>query len=434
MIPRMISRMTPRINRPSTVFGQLVAVISLCLLGAFVLSFLLVRELWVRPAAEQSYRVMDGFARTVETLARKEPIDTTVSRLQAAGLRFQTAPPVDTRPRIAPYLRELASLSGAGDVAPREVRIADGPGGRPVLWLRLRTEPSLWISFARERAQGEVRWLPLLILLACALAVLVAAGCFARRLVIPLRSLAQHAPDVVRGEWPRLPLPQASREVAELAQALGRAGDDLRAMMDDRNLMLAGISHDLRTPMMRLQYAVELLPGTDPELRAGMHRDIEEMDDILGQFIAYARDGRDENNRILDLAAICRQVVAASGVDWQLQVPDQAWLRGRPMALLRALENLVTNALRHGAPPYELRLRREGDAWCVDVIDHGSGMPPGHSREARKPFVHDATRGGSGLGLAIVERIAAQHAGDLQLGSHLPHGLRATLRLKSNLE
>ena len=166
---------------------------------------------------------------------------------------------------------------------------------------------------------------------------------------IPLRNLAQRAPDVVRGEWPRLPLPTASREVAELAQALGRAGDDLRAMMDERNLMLAGISHDLRTPMMRLQYAVELLPGTDPELRAGMHRDVEEMDGILGQFIAYARDGRDESNRSLDLAAICRQAVTASGADWQLHVPEQAWLRGRPMALLRALENLVTNALRHGA-------------------------------------------------------------------------------------
>ena len=133
--------MIPRIKGPSTVFGQLVAVISLCLLGAFVLTVLLVRELWVRPAAEQSYRVMDGFARTVETLARKEPFETTMSRLQSAGLRIQTAPPVDTRPRHAPYLRELASLSSAGDPASREVRIADGPGGRPVLWLRLRTNP-----------------------------------------------------------------------------------------------------------------------------------------------------------------------------------------------------------------------------------------------------------------------------------------------------
>ena len=422
------------IKGPSTVFGQLVAVISLCLLGAFVLTFLLVRELWIRPAAEQSYRVMDGFARTVETLARKEPIETTAGRLRVAGLRIRTTPPADSRPGLAPYLRELASFADTEDAISREVRVADGSGGRPVLWLKLRTASPLWISFARERAQGEVRWLPILVLLGCALAVLAAAGYFARRLVVPLRDLALHAPDVVRGECPRVPLSTASREVAELAQALGRAGDDLRAMMEERNLMLAGISHDLRTPMMRLQYAVELLPDADPELRAGMHRDVDEMDGILRQFITYARDGRDESARMVDLASICRQVVAASGADWQRDIPDQAWLRGRPIALFRAVENLVTNALRHGAGPYGLRVRREGDAWCVDVTDHGSGIPDERSRDARRPFVHDATRGGTGLGLAIVDRIAAQHAGDVQLTPRQPRGLRATLRLKSNLE
>lgn len=426
--------MRTRARVPSTVFGQLVAVISLCLLGAFVLTFLLVRELWIRPAAEQSYRVMDGFARTVETLARKEPLEATMARLEDAGLRLRDAPPADSRPRLAPYLRELASLPGADDASPREMRVADGPGGRPVLWLRLRTSSPVWISFARERAEDEVRWLPILILLGCALAVLAAAGCFARRLVVPLRDLALRAPAIVRGEGPRQPLPAASREVSELAQALAEAGDGLRTMMEERNLMLAGISHDLRTPMMRLQYAVELLPDTDPDLRAGVHRDIEEMDGILRQFIAYARDGRDETTCVLDLVAICRQAVAATGGDWELALPDQAWLRGRPMALLRALENLITNALRHGAAPYRLRVRREGDAWCVEVIDHGPGLPDGRSREARKPFVHDAARGGSGLGLAIVERIAVQHAGDLQLMPHAPRGLRATLRLKSNQE
>lgn len=426
--------MRARATGPSTVFGQLVAVISLCLLGAFVLTFLLVRELWIRPAAEQSYRVMDGFARTIETLARKEPLEATMSRLEDAGLRLRIEPPVDSRPRLAPYLRELASLPGADGAPSREMRVADGPGGRPVLWLRLGTTSPLWISFARERSDGEVRWLPILILCACALAVLVAAGYFARRLVVPLRDLALHAPAIVRGEGPRVPLPAASREVAELAQALAGAGDGLRTMMDERHLMLAGISHDLRTPMMRLQYAVELLPDTDPELRAGVHRDIEEMDGILRQFIAYARDGRDEAPCVLDLAAICRQAVVAVGGDWQLALPDQAWLRGRPMALLRAVENLITNALRHGAAPYHLRVRREGDAWCVEVIDHGAGLLDGRPHDARKPFVHDASRGGSGLGLVIVERIAAQHAGDLQLIPHLPHGLRATLRLKSNQE
>src|SRR6185312_12732331 len=117
-----------------------------------------------------------------------------------------------------------------------------------------------------------------------------------------------------------------------------------------RNLMLAGISHDLRTPLTRVQFALEMLPDTDPGLRAGMERDIGEIDAILSQFIAYARDGRDEGVENVDLAAICRNALTAAAFDWEADIAAEAPLRGRPMALLRAIENLLGNAERHGEP------------------------------------------------------------------------------------
>ena len=194
-------------------------------------------------------------------------------------------------------------------------------------------------------------------------------------------------------------------------------------------MMLAGISHDLRTPLTRLQYAIELLPDTDPELRVGIGRDIEEMDSILTQFIDYARDGRDEASEAVNLADICRNAVAATNGGWTVVAPAAAVLRGRPMALLRGVSNLLANAERHGAPPFSLHLTGTQDPWTIEVRDHGPGLSPVEAARVRQPFARSARHGGTGLGLPIVERVAHQHGGELRLMPNTPSGLCATLRL-----
>jgi two-component system osmolarity sensor histidine kinase EnvZ len=161
-----------------------------------------------------------------------------------------------------------------------------------------------------------------------------------------------------------------------------------------------------------------------------MERDIGEIDAILSQFIAYARDGRDEGIENVDLAAICRNALAAAAFDWEADTASEARLRGRPMALLRAIENLLGNAERHGEPAFSLQLSRTGDAWRVEVSDQGPGRSGDAARRVRRPFVHDGSAGGTGLGLAIVERIARQHHGELQLLPNEPRGLRAVLLLR----
>ena len=210
-----------------------------------------------------------------------------------------------------------------------------------------------------------------------------------------------------------------------------QACSDVREAASERSLMLAGISHDLRTPLTRLQYALALVPDVEPALQDGMERDIAEIDAILAQFIAYARDGRDEPSEPVDLAAICRGVVAAVGGDWQLDLPDTAPMRGRPIALQRAVENLASNARRHGAAPFSMSLAPEGDGWRLDICDGGPGMPGDVASRAIRPFVR-GDGGGSGLGLAIVERVARQHGGRLELTHNTPTGLRASVILRGD--
>ncbi|MDH5822545.1 ATP-binding protein [Luteimonas sp. RD2P54] len=420
---------------PRGVFGQLVLVIALVLLGAALLAAVLGRELAVGPASGQLLRAMQAFAAVAERLERSGSRETLVTALREAGLQVRREPPAPPAGRVAPLMRALQARAAAqtGPSAPaREIRIGRGSAGDGnVAWLRLGTSEPLWVSFTDERRGEHARRFSVALLLGCALLVWVAAAWCARRLVQPLRRLARQAPAVVRGEGSEALGGRAPREVDELARAMVDAGTAMRAASDERNVMLAGISHDLRTPLTRVQFALELLPEVDPELRAGIDRDIAEIDAILSQFIAYARDGRDEAVEPVDLAEICRNVVGASDVAWELQVPDRALARGRPMALLRAVENLVVNAQRHGAPPYSLALAREQDHWRIEIGDHGPGLGRHEARRLLQPFAHGAG-GGSGLGLAIAERVARQHHGELRLLPNPPRGLRAVLVVRGH--
>jgi len=418
--------------RARGVFAQLALVIALVLAGTGVLALLLAREFAYQPAIAQLMQAIDGFADTVEAIDRADPDGRrTHAALQASGLEIRGAPPDADGPGFAPVLRQFQRRAARALGGEREVVLAPGKHGG-TLWLSLRTREPLWVAFAYQQANAPRRF-SMLMLAGCILLVWIAAAFFARRLAQPLRELANAAPALVRGEDVPLLARGAAREIGELHAALAGASAGVREAAAQRSLMLAGISHDLRTPLTRMQYALALLPDTDPELRDGMERDIAEIDAVLGQFIAYARDGRDEASEDVDLAAVCRNALAAVGGDWAAAVPDRAILRGKPIALLRAVENLVANAQRHGAAPFRLALAPDGDGWRIDIDDHGPGLPDEMAADAVQPFVR-GHGGGSGLGLAIVDRIARQHRGQLQLlpgvvSGQPPTGLRARLRL-----
>jgi two-component system, OmpR family, osmolarity sensor histidine kinase EnvZ len=417
------------VNARRTVFAQLALVIALTLVGAVALAVLLGRVMVVRPAAEQIARAMDGFAGVVEARLHARPRDEVLAGLREAGFELHDTAPVVEDVRRRPLIRALRRIAAADALgAGRELRVTtDGRGAR--LWLKLDATPDTWVAFpVRERRDGAGRF-PVAMLGACVVLVWLAAAYFARRLVQPLRQLAAAAPALVRGENAVPAIDRAPAEVAEVARALEKASREVREAAEERSLMLAGISHDLRTPLTRLQYALALVPEIDRELQAGMDRDIAEIDAVLSQFIAYARDGRDENAETLDLAEVCRSALAGGDAGWSCMLPDTAPMRGKPMALLRAVENLVVNAHRHGAPPYALALSRDGEAWCVEVADAGPGMPEALADRAQRPFVHGAG-GGSGLGLAIVARVAHQHRGELRLLPNTPRGLRAQVWLR----
>lgn len=317
----------------------------------------------------------------------------------------------------------------------RAIRLSGKPAQ---LWVQAQPPIRGWIGIPVQGEGQPLRRGLLFALVAIGGVVLLAAGLFARSLTRPLRELADAAPGIVAGEPPPMPPRFASAEILELRRALADAAERTQSAARDRELMLAGISHDMRTPLARLRYALALGEdgaGGDDDGREGMERDIDELDGIVGQFIDYVRDGRDEPLETVDLAAMLRALAedeARQGRAWRLALPAVATVPGRPLALRRALTNLFDNAARHGAAPFEAELEAHGEGWRLHVFDRGPGVPEPALAALGRPFHRvDAARGtpGSGLGLASVARIAAVHGGGLRLRNREGGGLAVALYL-----
>jgi two-component system osmolarity sensor histidine kinase EnvZ len=223
-------------------------------------------------------------------------------------------------------------------------------------------------------------------------------------------------------------LPESGPEELEtLSRAFNAMSADLARLDEDRTLILAGISHDLRTPLTRLRMEIEMT-GADEATRDAMVADVEEMDRTIGQFLDFARTGAEnaETLAATDLAVLLTELAEqyrrrGFAVSPAPSFPADPRLHVHATTLRRAVANLVDNALRHAgsAQPIELALERIAGAIRIEVRDRGPGIPAEHADRLKLPFTRlEAARSnavGAGLGLAIVERIARAHGGSLDL-------------------
>lgn len=346
--------------------------------------------------------------------------------------------PVTNEERLEPLPHEpLFTLVAARARAAlgERTRFAFARDGAEGFWVSFFIdEDEYWVMLPRERFEPEfgIEWLgwgALLLALA-----LTGAWLIASRIARPLASLTRAAASVGRGETPE-PLPETGpQELRSMAAAFNRMAGDLAAMERERAMVLAGISHDLRTPLSRLRLALEM-SGADAVSAAGMRSDIEEMDLVIGQFLDFAR-GESEAKAPGDLDALLGEVVEG----YRRRRKDVSYRPGRalefdfaPLAVRRAVINLTDNALRHAGEPVLITLQREGARALVEVTDSGPGIPDAEFERLKRPFTRlDEARGGqrgAGLGLAIVERVAQAHGGGLELRAREGGGLVARLGL-----
>lgn len=353
--------------------------------------------------------------------------------------------PVDRRPEIgqvprgsslAPLVEKLQEQLGRDTEIRLGMRL-----DQPVVWIRLKVGEdaarSVWAGIpVRDTEAGEVPMRLLVTLAVLLVALLTATFWFARRLSKPLADLADAVDKVALGKRPD-PLPEnGPTEIARVASNVNRMAANLERLERDRSTMLAGISHDIRTPLTRLRLASEMSVA-DKQSRTEMAADIDEIDRVVTQFLDFARGNSKEAPVCIDardaLTAIADKANGRGlSVEW-IAGAEVLSVNTFPAAFDRMLMNLIENAHRYGKPPVELALRRDGAIVEIDVLDAGEGVAVADLERLKQPFVRgDQARGGpmgAGLGLALVERLAQWHGGSFDLLLRATGGTVARLRL-----
>ncbi|MCC6870537.1 MAG: HAMP domain-containing protein [Burkholderiales bacterium] len=428
---------------PRSLFGRLVLLIVAAVALAVMASVVLFRSerlaLVNRQVSETRLVQLQALRAALTATDDPERSETLESLADAYGVEIypETAqPPGDTLP---------AGLLMADLAARLHERL--GPGAE------VRFAPRLHLLFVRIEAADAGYWIGIPVptgppdagatrALAWTLVVLalllVAAYIFARYLARPLRDLTAAVARVGGGELPA-PLPESGpSEIAAVNRGFNAMTANLRRVDEDRALLLAGVSHDLRTPLARLRLGIEL-SVPDEALREGMVSDIDEMDRIIGQFLDFARGEAATPLAQASLDDIVQAAVAryaAAGNDVRFVPGGIPPLPLKANALSRLVANLVDNALAYGAPPVEVATHLRGSEAWLEVIDHGPGIAPADVARLKQPFTRAATSraradgaAGAGLGLAIVERIARLHGGSFEIDLAPGGGTIARVRL-----
>ncbi|GIU40259.1 two-component sensor histidine kinase [Shewanella sairae] len=314
-----------------------------------------------------------------------------------------------------------------------EVRIAQGEEFE--IWIRPPQAPSIWIKVPLT-GLNEKNLSPLTLYLMVIGALSVAGGWwFARQQNRPLRRLQKAAIAVSRGDYPK-PLPlSGSSEIVEVTNTFNQMSHSMKQLEQDRALLMAGISHDLRTPLTRIRLASEMMVEEDQYLKDGIVHDIEDMDAIINQFISYIRQDQEGTRAPSQINTLIQDVIQAESnregsIDSELSecpvIPMQ------DIAIKRVLSNLVENAYRYGNGWVKISSQFNGQFVGFSVEDNGPGIEEQQIPKLFQPFTQgDTARGsvGSGLGLAIIKRIVDRHQGKVILTNRSEGGLHAQIWL-----
>ncbi|MBD8527839.1 sensor histidine kinase [Pseudomarimonas arenosa] len=412
---------------PPALAGRISRLLALGVLLLLGFSLFALRQLSLQSGSEQ---IADLVAAQIATLRALQATDSTLARRgQGSALvevLVQDAPPAAASQPWLPFAKRL--------VERLQYRLGDGATvlldeqyDRTWLWVSPATVDGQWLGLAVPPFRQQATLLSFVVLVAAVLLVVLGGIGLARLLTRPLRELAESAPAMVAGEIECAVLSAgAPTEVQQLAEALTRAGQQARAQARQRELMLAGLSHDLRTPLARLRYALAIEPPTDATLAQQVEDDLEELDALIGLFLDLGR-GRPLRgaNQQLDLAEfLSHWLPRFSERPWRLQVPSGLMVDAPSLLIRRLLGNLIRNAEHHASPPYLISAGRVAGRLLIDVIDAGHGIPSDQRQRLLQPFQRGTTQAlGSGLGLAIAQDLAHLLGAELQLLDADPQGL-----------
>ncbi len=378
-------------------------------------------------------KLPDDKQQTVQPLAREYKV---------MLVPFDRRPDIGQAPKGPAYVPMIARLQ---EQLGKDTDVRFGTRlDQVIVWIRLPVTAdksrAMWAGFPMRKIDaGEFPLQLGLTLGGVLLALLGGTLWFARRLTHPLSELTNAVATVAAGKHPAPLREDGPSEIANVARNINKMAANLERLETDRRTMLAGISHDIRTPLTRLRLASEMAVS-DSKNRNDMVADIGEIDRIVTQFLDFARGEPSESaqpTRVGD--ALMHVMSRAHTLGFEIdRINNDADIDALvinlfPAAFERMFINLIENAHRYGKPPVQMTVIRDGTMLEISVIDHGVGVAPEEAERLKQPFVRgDDARGGAmgaGLGLAIVERLAQWHSGSFNIVRRAGGGNAASVRI-----
>lgn len=359
-------------------------------------------------------------------------------RINALNSTDEVDPPPDN-----PHMPEIEAM--VKEKLGAYTRFSSSVNGVAGFWISFKIDgDEYWLMLERERLDSlsGVQWLGWAGVVG--VLSLLGAALISSLVNLPLARLTEAARAIAQGKRPD-PLPEkGAQEIIEANRSFNQMVDDLQQVESDRALILAGISHDLRTPLTRMQLELEMA-RLSTEAREGMQSDIAQMDAIIGQFLDYAKPTEAASFVVVDISYLLADVARAAERIPSMRVTSNiepgVHVMGNETDLRRVFNNLVENARRYGATPgsditeidIACHVKSNGGMKRAVIFlqDHGVGVPPEQIEQLLKPFTRmDTARGqanGAGLGLAIVERVVGRHGAVLMLRTRDGGGLQVEL-------
>jgi two-component system osmolarity sensor histidine kinase EnvZ len=330
-----------------------------------------------------------------------------------------------------------------------DTRFSSKVNGVAGFWVSFNIDDDqYWLMLERERIRGltGIQWLGWASVVS--VVSLLGAAFISSLINLPLRRLTQATRDFAQGKRPA-PLPEKGPlEIMEANRSFNQMVDDLQQVESDRAVILAGISHDLRTPLARMQLELEMA-NLSHEAREGMQSDIGQMDAIIGQFLDYAKPTEASSFTNVDISELltdtAHEVSRLPDVRINTDIAPGAHAMGNATDIKRVINNLIENARRYGKTAdtdyteIDIRCSVKGmnaaKRVTIEVQDHGVGVPAAQIEQLLKPFTRlDEARGqanGAGLGLAIVDRVITRHNAELNVRNREGGGLLIQIVMKA---
>jgi two-component system osmolarity sensor histidine kinase EnvZ len=430
---------------PRSAFGQTVFLVAALLLINQVVSYVTVSLYVVKPTIEQVNLMLAKQVKTVfidweDGIEINDDLSEKFFEITGIDVMTQREAMRQGLGQTREYPMLSRSMSAQLNGSAR-VRITQT--GPLVYWIEAPQAPGYWVKIPLSGYQENNLEFLTFYLSSIGFLSVLGGWLFARHLNRPLKALQQAAVKVGKGDFSTKLEEEGSTEVIEVTRAFNQMSRGIAALENDRRLLMAGVSHDLRTPLTRIRLATEMMSDQDEYLREGIIYDIEDMNGIIDQFIEYLRHHKREELSCEDINALVGEVV-----NCELKHQRSITFKSNPsiesiplssVAIKRVVTNMIENAIRYSDGDIEvLSYYNSNKKYVVIAVnDNGPGIPESELESVFEPFKQgDAARGseGSGLGLAIIKRIVDMHDGKVKLENRPEGGLSSQIYLPIKIQ